>query len=127
MAAETEGLYLAARAMVCFARRQIFRDLLHYAQCSLGLFHQNRQLLRDIAALAASVINRWVQAYYGVVPLILVIPHTFGRRLNFHPHLHILVSAGGLNKRENRWVNFRYFDNICSHVLVALCGEQVLG
>lgn len=60
---------------------------------------------------ACHVIRRiWVQAHYGVVPLILVIPHTFGRRLNFHPHLHILVSAGGLNTRENRWVHFRQFD-----------------
>jgi Putative transposase len=74
------------------------------------LLHDDRRLLNDIAALGASVIRRWVQAYYGVLPLILVIPHTFGRRLNFHPHLHILVSAGGLNKRENRWVHFRYFD-----------------
>jgi hypothetical protein len=74
------------------------------------LLHRDRQLLHDIAALGASVIRRWVQAHYGVLPLILVIPHTFGRRLNFHPHLHILVSAGGLNRRENRWVNFRYFD-----------------
>jgi len=73
-------------------------------------FHQDRQLLSDIVALGASVINRWVQAHYGAVPLILVIPHTFGRRLNFHPHLHVLVSAGGLNKRENRWVHFRDFD-----------------
>jgi hypothetical protein len=74
------------------------------------LLHRDRQLLHDIAALGASVIRRWVQAHYGVLPLILVIPHTFGRRLNFHPHLHILVSAGGLNKRENRWINFRHFD-----------------
>ena len=74
------------------------------------LLHEDRQLLHDIAALGASVIRRWVQAYYGVVPLILVIPHTFGRRLNFHPHLHILVSAGGLDTGENRWINFRHFD-----------------
>jgi hypothetical protein len=74
------------------------------------LLHRDRQLLHDIAALGASVIRRWVQAHYGVLPLILVIPHTFGRRVNFHPHLHILVSAGGLNKRENRWINFHHFD-----------------
>jgi hypothetical protein len=74
------------------------------------LLRRHRELLHDIAALGASVIRRWVEANYGVVPIILVIPHTFGRRLNFHPHLHILVSAGGLNKRENRWVHFRYFD-----------------
>ncbi len=71
---------------------------------------QDRLLLSDIATLGASIINRWVQAHYGVVPLILVIPHTFGRRLNFHPHLHILVSAGGLNKRENRWIDFKNFN-----------------
>jgi hypothetical protein len=73
-------------------------------------FQQDRRLLSDIAVLAASVINRWIQAHYQVTPIILVIPHTFGRRLNFHPHLHILVSAGGLNKRENRWVHFREID-----------------
>ncbi len=74
------------------------------------LFRQHRQRLSDVAALGASVIRRWVHAHYGVVPLILVIPHTFGRRLNFHPHLHILVSAGGLNKRKNQWIHFQYFD-----------------
>jgi hypothetical protein len=73
-------------------------------------FQQDRRLLSDIAALAASVINRWVQAHYNVVPYVILIPHTFGRRLNFHPHLHILVSAGGLNERENRWINFRDID-----------------
>jgi hypothetical protein len=71
---------------------------------------QDRRLLSDVAFLAASFINRWIQAYYGVTPIILVIPHTFGRRLNFHPHVHIFVSAGGLNKLENSWIHFRYID-----------------
>jgi hypothetical protein len=71
---------------------------------------KDRRLLNDVVVLAASVIKRWIQAHYGVTPIILVIPHIFGRRLNFHPHLHILVSAGGLNKRENRWVHFRHVD-----------------
>jgi Putative transposase/Transposase zinc-binding domain len=74
------------------------------------LIRDDRRLLDDIAALGASVIRRWVQAHHGVLPLILVVPHTFGRRLNFHPHLHILVSAGGLNKCENHWLDFRHFD-----------------
>lgn len=73
-------------------------------------FQQDRRLLSDIAALGASVIKRWIQAHYGITPIILVIPHTFGRRLNFHPHLHILVSAGGLNKWENHWIHFRHID-----------------
>jgi hypothetical protein len=27
---------------------------------------------------------------------ILVVPHTFGRHLNFNPHIRVLVSVGGL-------------------------------
>ena len=30
--------------------------------------------------------------------------HTFGCRLNFNPHLHILVSAGGLQESEGCWI-----------------------
>ena len=30
--------------------------------------------------------------------------HTFGRNLNFHPHLHILISGGGLRESEGRWM-----------------------
>jgi Putative transposase/Transposase zinc-binding domain len=87
-------------AELCFTMPNVF----------WGYFKQDRRLLSDIAALAASVIKRWIEAEYDVVPYVLVIPHTFGRRLNFHPHLHILVSAGGINKRENRWINFREID-----------------
>jgi len=85
---------------ICFTMPKLFWEY----------FQQDRRLLSDIAALAASVIMRWIEAHYGVVPYVFIIPHTFGRRLNFHPHLHILVSAGGLNQRENRWINFRHLD-----------------
>src|SRR3954471_9424088 len=66
---------------ICFTMPNVFWEF----------FQKDRELLSDIAALAASVIMRWIEAHYGVVPYVLVIPHTFGRRLNFHPHLHILV------------------------------------
>lgn len=34
----------------------------------------------------------------------IVMPHTFGRHLDFKPHLHILVSAAGLKEGESRWI-----------------------
>lgn len=34
----------------------------------------------------------------------MVVPHTFGAKLNFNPHLHMLVSAGGLKESDGRWV-----------------------
>lgn len=33
----------------------------------------------------------------------MVVPHTFDRHLNFVPHLHILVTAGGLRIGKNAW------------------------
>jgi len=35
--------------------------------------------------------------------MIVMIPHTFGRYLNFNCHLHILVSDGGLDEDGTRW------------------------
>ncbi|MFZ3210829.1 MAG: transposase [Terriglobales bacterium] len=74
------------------------------------IFQQNRHLLHDLAALGAAVIQQWVKARYGVRVLIMVVQHTFGRCLNFHPHLHILVSAGGLRESEGRWITPLRFD-----------------
>lgn len=73
------------------------------------IFQQNRHLLHDLPALGAAVIQQWVKAKYGVRVLVMVVPHTFGRRLNFHPHLHILVSAGGLQESEGRWIGSLQF------------------
>jgi hypothetical protein len=68
------------------------------------IFQQNRHLLHDLPALGAEVIQQWVKARYGVHVLIVVVQHTFGRWLNFNPHLHILASAGGLQESESRWI-----------------------
>jgi hypothetical protein len=74
------------------------------------LFRKNRHLLHDLPALGAAVIERWMKAKYGVRLLIMVVPHTFGGYLNFNCHLHILVSAGGLQESEGRWIASLRFD-----------------
>ena len=74
------------------------------------IFQQNRHLLRDLPAVGAAVVRQWTKLKYGVSVLIMVIPHTFGGRLNFNSHLHILVSTGGLQEAEGRWVHGLDFD-----------------
>jgi len=74
------------------------------------IFRSNRHLLHDLPALAASVIQQYLKLKHSVRGLVMVVPHTFGRRLNFHPHLHTLVSAGGLREGDNCWVNVDEFD-----------------
>jgi len=74
------------------------------------IFQQNRHLLYDLPRLGAAVIQQWAMLKYGVRVSIVVIPHSFGARLNFNCHLHILVSAGGLQEAECRWFNGAVFD-----------------
>lgn len=67
------------------------------------LFRRNRHLLHDLPVLGAQVLQQWARHKYGIRLLIVVIPHTFGRHLNFNSHLHILVSDGGLRENGTQW------------------------
>ena len=67
------------------------------------IFQHNRQLLHDLPVLGAKVIEQWARRTYGVRLMMMVIPHTFGRHLNFNCHLHVLVSGGGLKDDGSGW------------------------
>src|SRR5438105_1897432 len=71
------------------------------------IFRRNRHLLHDLPALAAAVIKQYLTLKHGLRGLVIVVPHTFGRALNFNSHFHTLVSAGGLREGENCWVIVR--------------------
>jgi hypothetical protein len=60
-------------------------------------FSKNRGLERDLPVLAAKVLTSWARRHHKVDVYVLVILQTFGDRLNYHPHLHVLVSAGGVD------------------------------
>ena len=74
------------------------------------IFQRNRHLLHDLAALGAAVIQQWARSRYGVRVILMVVQHTFGRHLNFNPHLHILVSSGGLRESDGSWIATLDFD-----------------
>lgn len=38
--------------------------------------------------------------HHGITPGIMIALHTWGRQLNLHPHVHCLVTAGGLDKQD---------------------------
>ncbi len=100
--------YQATRAW----QRDQWRDLpdVPYAHVCLTmpdvlwpLFQRNRHLLHDLPVLGAQVLQQWARQKYGIRLMIVVIPHTFGRHLNFNCHLHILVSEGGLREDGPEW------------------------
>lgn len=75
-----------------------------------AILQQNRHLLRGIPAMGAEAILQWAKARYGVRLIVLVVQQTFGGFLNFVPHLHVMVSAGGLQDSTNRWIRRLKFD-----------------
>ncbi len=100
--------YQATRAW----QRDQWRELpeIPYAHVTLTMpdhlwpfFQHNRHLLHDLPVLGAKVLQQWARQKYGIRLLIVVIPHTFGRHLNFNCHLHILVSDGGLREDRTEW------------------------
>jgi hypothetical protein len=70
-----------------------------------SIFRDNRHLLGDLPSLGAAVLQQWAKDRLGIRLMIMVVPHTFGRHLNFNPHLHALVSTSGLRTNDGMWVS----------------------
>jgi Putative transposase/Transposase zinc-binding domain len=68
------------------------------------VFEAHRNLQHDLPALGAAVLQQWAWNQYRVRLQIIVIQHTFGGRLNHFPHLHMMVSAGGLKPGQACWI-----------------------
>ena len=68
--------------VLLFANRDLLYPLLH--RCSA-------QTLLELAA---------DKKFLGAVPGIIQVLHTWGQKLNFHPHIHCIVSGGGLSKGQ---------------------------
>ena len=78
-----------------------------------GIFQRNRHLLQDLPSLGAEVVKQWSKVVHGATVFTMVVRHTFSRNLGFNPHLHMLLSAGGLRHSDGLWIanlRLRRFD-----------------
>jgi len=63
------------------------------------LIYANRKLLYNLLFSAASdtlISLCQDKKYMGAVPGIVSVLHTWGQKLTFHPHLHVMLTGGGL-------------------------------
>jgi len=74
------------------------------------ILQQNRHILHGIPAMGAEAMQQWAKARYGVRLIVIVVQQTSGGLLNFVPHLHIMVSAGGVRESTGRWVHRLAYD-----------------
>ncbi len=71
------------------------------------IFLLHRHLLKDLMDAAAKLLNDFFQKKAKVTPGIIAGLHTFGARVNFNPHVHMLVTMGGLTK-EGEWKQYDF-------------------
>ena len=71
------------------------------------LFEVNRWLLNDLCRLAVDNLL-YAAGKRGLDIGIFCAIHTYGRRLNWHPHIHVSVTCGGING-HGKWkkISFR--------------------
>jgi len=76
-----------------------------------GLFFEDRRLLKTLSDCAARTLLEVVDQRCRsarVLPGIMCTVQTFGRDLKFHPHVHVLVTEGGL-QGTSKWQPVHHF------------------
>lgn len=73
-------------------------------------YAQQKALYGLLLSSAAAALQKlaWDPRYVGGRLGMLAILHTWTRALLYHPHVHLLVSAGGLAKDRQHWVSARH-------------------
>ena len=66
----------------------------------MAFFSANRDCLHLLFRAASNAIMSWCEEE-GFVPGIISVMHTFGSVLDFHPHIHILLTEGGVSENPN--------------------------
>lgn len=72
------------------------------------------ELLSALFKAAAEAIKDWMMHKYKLTPGIISVLHTFGETKQLHPHIHMILSWGGVNKNNcleeitGEYVNYRF-------------------
>ncbi len=65
----------------------------------------NRKVVFNILFQAAvKSIQDWAISQHQMRMGIICVLHTFGSQLTFHPHIHVIVTGGGLSIDGSRWI-----------------------
>lgn len=70
-----------------------------------GLVRRNgKRLLDELMRTTADVLKDWMAHKHRLKPGIISVLHTFGEVKTYHPHLHMIVSWGGIHLETGRLV-----------------------
>lgn len=68
------------------------------------IFHNRKALLSVLFKSASETVQPWLKQNKSYTPGIIMVLHTFGRDLKFNPHIHMLITCGGLSINKSKWI-----------------------
>ena len=74
-----------------------------------GYFRNNRKLLNLLFKASSETIKCWFNEKYkkkNLIPAFVSVLHTYGRPLNFNPHIHMILLDGGISDKDFVKINF---------------------
>lgn len=75
------------------------------------LVHRKEGLDVLFRAAKDAILTVWGDLKKGV-PGIIAVVHTFGGDLKWNPHVHVIVTCGGLNGEQWKWMNFVPYEKL---------------
>lgn len=100
-------------------KRRMLRVKHRHIVCTLphsihGLIRKNKVLLDALMRSAAFTFKDWMLHRHQIKIGIISVLHTYGEKKNYHPHVHMIVSWGGIKKTgklreiENEFVHYKF-------------------
>lgn len=100
-------------------RKRMLRVKHRHIVCTLPhsihpLIRKNKVLLDALMRSAAFTFKDWLWHRHQIKIGIISVLHTYGEKKNYHPHVHMIVSWGGMKKKgklkeiENEFVNYKF-------------------
>ena len=74
-------------------------------------FDKNRTFTNALPAIASNIIEAWAASQHGLRVGVIAIVHTFNGCLEFNPHVHTMLSAGGLKGASRSWLPKVFYDS----------------
>lgn len=78
----------------------------------------NDKLLSALMRTSADTMKEWIREKHNLNPGVISVLHTFGETKEYHVHTHMIVSWGGINKKDNslqtikgEYVNYDFLKN----------------
>ena len=73
-------------------------------QLRIVIMMNRRAGLNLITQAATEAVQQWSRDIKKMRMGILVVIHTFGADMKWHPHIHLIVTGGGLSLDGKRWI-----------------------